>query len=136
MKKPPSKRPNPVVGDRFYSDMQLDARPRNVAGYSIARSGLLPGMRANRQEVYLEGSIDPANHRARTDPLSSLPNNFQEGAIGFQYQLRQSQMQESNSVPLVQKARQSYYQEANLLQPPNVPVSDVGKFRVGGGIAT
>lgn len=106
--------------------MQLDRRPRNIEGYSLAKSGLLPGMTdASLQEFLLEGSLDPANQRARRDPKSSLPNSFAEGAIGFQYQLRPSEMSASNDVSLMQKARQSFYARVNLLQPMGMPPTEI-----------
>jgi hypothetical protein len=105
--------------------MRANSQPRSIAGLSIAPSGLLPGLRADRQEFMLEGAIDPRNIQARRDPMASLPNSYAEGAIGFEYQLRPSQMSESNTVDLMKRARQSYYNHVNMFQPPNVATSDV-----------
>lgn len=83
-------------------------------------------MDPRRQEFMLEGSIDPANIRARHNPLSALPNHYAEGAEGFQYQLPASTSRSRNSVTLVQKARQSYANRLNRLQPQSVPVREQG----------
>lgn len=124
MKRPPKRR-NPRVQDRFYRDMRANNQPRSVANLSIASSGLLPGLKPSRQAFMLEGAIDPANIRAMHDPITSLPNNYQEGNIGFQYQLRPSQQTESNSVGLVQKARRSWYNRVNMFAIPAEPVRPV-----------
>jgi hypothetical protein len=86
-------------------------------------------MRANRQEWMLEGAIDPANMRARKDGKTSLPNTYAEGAQGFKYQLRPSQQSSGDNVSLMQQARASFYNHANMFQPPSVPVNPVTKVK-------
>lgn len=125
MKKPPASRPNPVMRDNYYRDLKTTRKAQSITDCPIAKNGLLPGLRADRQESMLEGSIDPANMRARRDPKTSLPNNYQEGAEGFEYQLRPSQQQSGNSVGLIQKARQSFYNHANMFQPRSTPVDQI-----------
>jgi len=115
-----------VVRDRFYTSMKLGGAPRNASGYSIARAGGLPNLNPRRQEFLLEGAIDPANIRARHNPLRAPPNSYAQGAEGFRYQLPESTSRSRNSVALIQKARQSYGNRLNRLQPQSVPVREQG----------
>lgn len=117
--------------DMFYRSMKQTTMARNGSGYSMARTGGLPNLNPRRQSFLLEGAIDPANIRARTDPLRAPPNSYAQGAEGFLYQLPASTREAHTSIELMQKARQSYANRINRLQPISVPVSLVG----GGGPA-
>lgn len=121
------RRSNPVVEDHYYRDMRSTRAAVSGDGFTIARNGLLPGLRADRQEAMLEGAIVPNGIRSRRDPLSSQPYDYQEGQIGYKYQLRPSQMKESNSVDLMRKARASYYSRINRFSQAALPVSEVNK---------
>lgn len=125
-KKPASVRPNPVMQDNYYRDLQASRLARSITSGPIAKNGWLPGLKANRQEWMLEGAMDPQNIRARRDGKSSLPYDYQTGAQGFKYQLRPSQMSQSDSISLMQKARASFANHTNLFQLPAVPVNQVG----------
>jgi hypothetical protein len=103
--------------------MRLDSLPRNGDGYAMARSPGLAGLDPRRQEFLLEGSIDPANKRARHRPLQAPPNSYAEGSEGFYYQLPASTRKFTNNVDLMKKARESYSSRLGLLQPPADPVS-------------
>jgi hypothetical protein len=116
---------NKVVRDKFYSTMRLPTAPRSGSGFSLARTGGIPNMDPRRDAFLQEGAIDPANIRHRQDPINSLPYDFQTGNLGFKYQLAPDQMTATSSIPLMQKARQSFYNRVNLLQPMGLPVRDV-----------
>ena len=110
---PDSRRPGAnreKTRDKFYSSMRLPsgARAGGGTGYSLARSGGLPGLDPRKQEFMLEGAIDPAAIRARHDPLNAPPNKYATGAEGYQYQLPLSTEESKSSVPLILKARASY----------------------------
>lgn len=113
-----------VVRDKFYTSMRLGSSARNVAGYSLARSGGLPNLDPKKQSFLLEGSIDPANIRRRQNPGAAPPNSYAQGAQDFGYVAPEHKAH--NSIALVQKARQSYAARLNRLQPQAVPVRDVG----------
>jgi hypothetical protein len=76
-----------IVRARYYNDMRLTTAARNGSGYSLARTGGIPNMNPRRQEFMLEGAIDPANIRARHDPVRAPPNSYAQGAEGFGYTL-------------------------------------------------
>lgn len=116
-----------VVRDKFYTSMKLDSMPRNAAGYSLARSGGMPNMNPKRQEFMLEGAIDPQAIRARHDPLHAKPNSYAQGAEGFQYELPASTGRSRDAVDLMRKARESYANRLNRLQPQSVPVREQGQ---------
>lgn len=104
-----------VTRDTFYNSMKLTGSARNGSGYSLARSGGLPNMNPRRQEFMLEGAIDPANIRARHNPSRAPPNSFAQGGEGFQYVPPTAPAH--NDVDLVKRARQSYINRTNRLQP-------------------
>ncbi len=119
-----------VVRDKFYSSMKLSSAPRNAAGYSIARSPGLPNLDPKKQEFLLEGAIDPANIRARHDPQHAPPNSYAEGAEDFGYVPASGPAH--NSVDLIRKARESYANRLNRLQPQSLPVREQQRnFPVG-----
>jgi hypothetical protein len=113
-----------VVRDKFFSSMRLGSQARNSEGWSLARSGGLPNMNPKRQEFMLEGAIDPANIRARHNPLKARPNSYAQGAEGFKYQLPDSTGESRDAVSLVRKARESYANRVNRFQPQAVPVRE------------
>ena len=117
----PTAKGHGIVRDRFFNDMKASSAPRNGSGYSLARSGGIPNMDPRRQEFMLEGSIDPANIRARHDPLHAPPNSYATGAEGFGYELPASTRKSHNSVDLIKQARQSLHSRINLLQPDVPP---------------
>lgn len=102
---------------QWYNAMKLTSAPRNGDGYSLARAPGLPGLNPKRQEFMLDGAIDPANIRARHNPLKAPPAGYATGLESFEYQEPLSTRTSEDSVPLVQKARQSYANRLNRLQP-------------------
>lgn len=109
--------------------MRLDSMPRNGSGYSISRTPGLQGLDPRRDEFLLDGAIDPANIRARHNPLRAPPNSYAQGAQGFQYQLGESTRTSHDAVDLMQKARQNYANRLNRLQPISVPVTQTPPLR-------
>jgi len=70
----------------------------------------------------LEGAIDPANIRARHNPMRAPPNSFAQGAEGFGYAVPTAVAH--SGVNLIKKSRQSYLSRINRLQP-DMPAAQV-----------
>lgn len=105
-----------VSKSQYY--LSVRNQPRNTQ--NILQQGTPDGQSANRQDpkgFSIDGSIDPSYIRNQTNPNSAPPYNYFEGAEGRNYSLPASTYTSSNSIGLIQQARQSYYNRMNLFEP-------------------
>jgi hypothetical protein len=108
------------VKTTYYDYLCKPKRLMNMSGNFLATSPDLPNLRADRQEIMLDGAIDPASSRNRHNPLTAPAYNFVNGAARYKYALPASTGEATNAVDLIRASRKNYYSRLHYLDPiPN-----------------
>ena len=106
------------VKTTYYDYLCKPQRLMNMSGNFLAKSSDMPNLRVDRQEIMLDGAIDPANERNRRNPLTAPAYDFVNGAARYKYALPASTGQATNSVDLVRTSRKNAYDRLHYLDPP------------------
>jgi len=104
-----------------HEQLKLDSSIRNGDGYLLPRNTFNPD--PYKDEFLTEHSIDPIYIRNSVNPNTmDIPTTGEYQLYGVDPSMKT----EMTSLSLLQKARQSYYNYSNRLNPINIPVAPIG----------
>jgi hypothetical protein len=106
------------IRDQAYNALKLSSAPRNGDGYLLPRSTFSDNPK--HDAFLLDGAIDPNVIRQRVNPISEGTPVTHEDAL---YGIDSTMTNSSDSVDLVQKARNGLYNYKNRFNaiPPVIP---------------
>jgi len=114
------------IRDKAFSALKLPSQPRNGNYFRLGRNA--PHIDPRRDEFQMENAIDPNIIRKRVDPDSAIPD-LRSGESTL-FSLVPNNLDAFNSVPMIQKARQSYVNYKNRFEmqgtPPSVNLPQAG----------
>jgi hypothetical protein len=110
----------PYFRNRAWNAMRLKSYPTNGMAF-LPRNTVFTDPR--RDNFMMDGAIDPQIIRNQTDPINEGPVYYNESSLMGGSD--QSMENETDSMELIRKAREGYYNYANRLnvmsQPPTFP---------------